>query len=188
MKTLIHTASQTIVEIDDQTAQDLFDQLSADGFKIGLTSLRKLLNGQATTCCGFEVVETEDDEENTGVVADQGVVTTPIVEVATVVDTTAPVVTETAAVEVKAMRESSKMYKAAVKLIEGATVAELMVEFGYTEGGAGATLFCKQSGVLSKGYTFEKEKVEGRGTVLFICIDGKRLTSADQILVQAKKS
>lgn len=152
MRYLTHNTEMFQIAIDGIKAEAILEQISDAGFKMGKTSLRYLLNGERDHACGFTL--TEEVEE-------------------------APV---EASVVIKPMRSGSKMYQVAVELIAGATTKELCEKFGYSAGGVGATIRCKEVGIVSKGYEIISEKVEGRGTVMFLALAGRKIKTNEIVI------
>lgn len=80
--------------------------------------------------------------------------------------------------QVKAMRRGTKNEAVFRMLCNGATVKEIANALKWTEGAVSSVVFWEPN---NKGYGLDKEKVDGRGTVNFLTIDGKRIGESELV-------
>lgn len=174
---LTHTADVFQIEISNMTAAQVCEAIAEEGYKMGSTSLRNLLSGKCKTTCGFELVEVESSETEAAPVIIEEVKNIEVAPVA--IEEAAPAtievvkeVKEVAANGAKPLRRGTKtdlMFKA---LCKGATISELCEQFKWTVGAVSSVVYYEPK---NKGYDITKEKIEGRGNVIFLTLNGTKV-------------
>lgn len=176
---------------------------------MGKTSLRDLLTDKREIVCSFTLSKGEESEVTSTQPVIAEVQASPVVveEVKVVEEQSAPIVEEVPVSlvlkdvpapasnpvveefkaeevpaaepkKIKAMHRNTKNEAVFRMLCNGATVKEICDQLKWTEGAVSSVVYWEPN---NKGYGLEREKVEGRGTILFLTIDNKRITEEDLV-------
>lgn len=186
---LIHNEDVFAINIEGKNINEILAEIKAEGYTMGATSLRKLLkSGNGATACKFTMSITEDQpttddasvvvEDATAAIAD--LAQTPAPAANPVVEEVKPVIEAqpSDAPKIKPMRRGTKNETVFKMLCAGATIKEIMAATNWTEGGVSSVVYWDPN---DKGYGLEKEKVDGRGQVIYLTIAGKRITENELV-------
>lgn len=211
ISTLIHNEDIFSLPIfEGESNISILQRVKDAGYTMGATSLRRLINGELTTTCGFilkkeepaaqeepkaepvvsqDVAEQKSEEEFKPVRAPFPTAPakrTPAPEAVTkkadAPAAPAPADGQPAAdapkSNIKSMRRGTKNDQVFKMLCNGATIKEICEELTWTEGAVSSVVYWEPN---YKGYGLFKEKVDGRGLVIYLTIDGVRINESQLV-------
>ena len=173
---LLNKESNFQVEIASRSLEAIRADIVSAGFVMGTVSLKKIIEGIPTSHNhGFELatINVPDSAAIVALEVAERSQTPKKVQPAKKAQTHEKLVAPSfGPIEIKPVKKDSKTHKIFKMLCKGATVKEIADEFGWTTGAVSSVVYWEPK---NKGYDLDKEKVEGRGNVLHLTLNGSRV-------------